>query len=1106
MKKTILAILAAFCGFCASVRADDEGEGGEGDGGDKPYLQWAMPQKGWGNINADIRLEFAGWEEPLDLPIPMDMTLDEIGKLIEMEISATQMSESAKNAFKLSKQALANAAFASIQAQRNTVRIDNLCASVEALFSNTYGQYETAGGKVISKIHSSSAVESIREQLLKSKNNIAAGGSALGGTADKPIKIVIDQKPYSEKQFEQWEEDDNNSLVSLKGYQYLDEAAGDEQLGNADIFTWAVGSGNYYIPYTTGKTRSIQWMKFRGADSSCLSGGLDTGSADDKQLHIRYWSNPNQSGCSESIQNLLTNKTDGIATDRQKHALLARYDTGGGKADVHWVKFDASALEAGGSPAVDDHTIEQSIDPGAAENSQKKLRLYGFKGANAHMIPMKEAAGDNDYKLAWTSEITADGSSLVTNPVDRTMSLKGWHEAAQERKLSDIMLTETPKQGDTPPADPREELNVLVRRVYGQSTNLQFFAFGDFYKMSWSTNWNDAVKGIVNTAEDEHLTERLAAAMTNLAYTTKIGSDTIYDRLTNLTAKVDDATGHAHETYTHLTNLAVSAEGELDAVYDRLTNLTARAEGTQDQATTTYAHLTNIAYTAQGDADAIYDRLTNLVAKAENTQEEAATTYTHLTNLAYTAQGDSDEVYDRITNILQKARNAEEVADNAYTHLTNLVATAGNPEAVYHHITNITQQVNYERITNIIYETRYEFITNVTEYMHEFENWTYVTNYLVMYMGVDTKPPSAGGQVKPPEVAPEDDPYDGKYKHDEVKDEILPVKTALIVNDATNKPLEKLNAGHMFDFDVLDTNIVNFAGIGAVPLVQLRGFRAADVSTSPKIPIKRKQADFTPPAGEAPYDDPISSGAGLDWTDYPLELFGATTNELQKVLKFLRDNNITNILHTVVSNNEWLAAISTNFYTRVNTGKFLDKYSVWTNWTDQARTEIFDFHKALPGDYLVKGWNDEENANTVRWEPKPKPDASVIRELSTLAEYNRSLEKLDDYGYMHETNVWQVYGFQAAEEGQVPKKHYDEYGNAELRWESAGSATKFIGTDTSAVVVGGAASETNEVRFASASDSNVKVHVASDGQGGAVITLGVYYLQDSGSGSGGGSL
>ena len=991
MKKTILAILAAFCGVCASVRADDEGEGGEGgegDGGSKPYLQWAMPQKGWRNINADIRLQFAGWEEPLDIPIGMDMTLAEIGTLIETEIGATQMSESAKNAFRLSKQALVNAAFASIQAQKNTVRIDNLCASVEALFSNTYGQYETAGGKVISKIHSDSAVESIREQLLKSKNNIAAGGSALGGTADKPIKIVIDQKPYSEKQFEQWEEGENNSLVSLKGYQYLDEAAGDEQLGNADIFTWAVGSGNYYIPYTTGKTRSIQWMKFRGADSSCLSGGLDTGSADDKQLHIRYWSNPNQSGCSESIQNLLTNKTDGIATDRQKHALLARYDTGGGKADVHWVKFDASALEAGGSPAVDDHTIEQSIDPGAAENSQKKLRLYGFKGANAHMIPMKEAAGDNDYKLAWTSEIIADDSSLVTNPVDRTMSLKGWGNLPIDGKtLADELTKPPPAQGGSPSVGvnaggEEERLSVMLKQELNGNTNLVFYSLGSLYGLTWVTNEVTIVTNQMNWVTNE---------------------------------------------VTVVTN-------QMNIVTNEIVTIT-----------------NNINW------------VTNEMVV--------------------------------VTNTMNIVTNEMVVITNNINLITNeLVVVTNNINLITNELVVVTNTMNWVTNEVAILTNEYVVITNVTEKFNTIENWVVITNYLVNYLGGGDSGGGGGGGgggEAPPDIAPEHNPYSPQYRKDPLDEVTLPVKNAHAVIAITNEPLTMLESQNIFDFDVIDTN--------GLQLAQLRGFRAADASQFPMLPVKKKKADVTPPAGEAAYDPETAGDYALDWTEYPEELvkIAGGNSTIQRISSWLRSHTSqTNILELVATNYEVLAAMKTNLWSHVRVDTLLDNQSTWTNGAMQI--EVKGYENAPYGTHPVKVMG--ATANSTAWRHDATTDSENVYDISyDLAKYNRSLERLDNYGFggvSNISNVWQVYGFADAEVGQVPVKREDVGGHHSLHWEYAGNAIKIVGTDGSTASVG-RGSVTNAVTFASAGDSNVRVNVADDGVGGAVITIGVYYVTES---------
>lgn len=682
-------------------------------------------------------------------------------------------------------------------------------------------------------------------------------------------------------------------------------------------------------------------------------------------------------------------------------------------------------------------------DDDDAKNLRKKLQILARK-----TISDQSSAPDHLTYIPIGDVISGlglppDGASIEDHTEGNTtnLAIKGWHAgtATPNVVLADIMLSKT-AEGE----QPDKEYTVLVRghdNTLG-SNDLYYAAIGDLYKMSWSTNWYDAVKGIVDAEQ------------------------VVMGR--------------------HLTNLVYSAAGDPDTVYNRLVEITKRAENAGDRVNDTYTHLTNLTQSAAGDVDSFYSHITNLTQSARDSEEKAKSTYQHILTISESSENENDAIYDRITNVLYKAKTTQEQADNAYTHLTNLIKTAGNPEAVYHHITNLT------------YETHYTFITNVVEYMQTFENWTYVTNYLVMYMGVEQK--KGDGPVEPPPVDKKDDPYDGEYEHDPVKDSLLPVKTALIVNDATNKPMDKLSAVHMLDFDVLDTNLVA-VGSGAdaevYSLVQLRGYRAADVEDSPKIPIKRKRVDVKPPAGEAPYYEPTSSNTALDWTDYPVELFGVTTNELRKVQKFLRENNITNILHTVISNNEWLATIRTNFYQRVVPEKFLDKYSIWTNWTDQARTEIRDFHKAAAGDYPVKEWNQDELANTVVWKPKPKADSDVTFDIASWDERHRSLEVVDDYGLLHATNVWQVYGFDNAEVGTSPVKREDGFGNVELQWEMlGGNAIKFIGTDGSEAVVG-EASRTNTLTFASAADSNVKATVTDDGAGNVTVTIGVYYLNNA---------
>ena len=88
---------------------------------------------------------------------------------------------------------------------------------------------------------------------------------------------------------------------------------------------------------------------------------------------------------------------------------------------------------------------------------------------------------------------------------------------------------------------------------------------------------------------------------------------------------------------------------------------------------------------------------------------------------------------------------------------------------------------------------------------------------------------------------------------------------------------------------------------------------------------------------------------------------------------------------------------------------------------------------------------------------------------------------------------------------QVLTRYSTGSGTTALHWvpmgdkvqaSGGGSAFKFYGnTGTSATtpVVVGSGSTTNAVRFATASDSNVKVDCASDGNGGVTITIGVYW-------------
>lgn len=668
-----------------------------------------------------------------------------------------------------------------------------------------------------------------------------------------------------------------------------------------------------------------------------------------------------------------------------------------------------------------------------------------------------------------------DGVSIEDHVEGNTtnLAIKGWHAdtASSDVVLANIMLSKAP-EGE----QPAKEYTVLVRghdNTLG-SNDLYYAAIGDLYKMSWSTNWYEAVKDIV----DE---EQVVMGQ-------------------------------------HLTNLVYSAAGDPDTVYNRLVEITKRAENAGDRVNDTYTHLTNLTKSAAGEVDSLYAHITNLTASARDESEKAKSTYAHILALSESADNETDAIFDRITNVMHKAETAQAAADSSYAHLTNLITTAGNPEAVYHHITNLTYETQYEHITNLVYETHYTFITNVVENMQTFENWVYVTNYLVNYLGVTAAAPAPGQATPKPEVLPENDPYSGEYEHSDAKDEILPVKTALLVNDATNKPMETIKAEHMFDFDVIDTNAVPVSGEVRY-LAQLRGFYAADASSTPKIPVKRKKTDIQRPAGEADYDPERTTNYALDWMDYPTALFGATTNDLAKVTEYLKKYNITNILHTVVSNNEWLTEMSTNFFKRVKAEKMLDNDTVWTNGESMVeikgyrdeRTQLY----TSPFINWVPTNGTPDHVRRMTWEPLPIADDEAASRFSAWVD--STIESTTNAVTISEEDpvpakILSLHGFESAKDGQVPYKYVVDpeevdpapvtthIGNR-LQWKYAfDRALKFKGTDGSSYTVGPACSATNTVTFASAADSNVQVHVEEDQNdpGNVTITIGVYYLNNAG--------
>ena len=449
--------------------------------------------------------------------------------------------------------------------------------------------------------------------------------------------------------------------------------------------------------------------------------------------------------------------------------------------------------------------------------------------------------------------------------------------------------------------------------------------------------------------------------------------------------------------------------------------------------------------------------------------------------------------YHEFFNFQTNVFNHEEFITNVcevYSSVTNYNEFFTFQTNLYQHEEFITNWVEtFEAITN--YHEFVTFETNMFEKLHYIENWTIVTNYIVRYLGGGTTGGGGEGGEGAPSIDPQFDPYSPEYIKDDLNEVLLPVRNALMMVGITNNPMEKIKGEHMFDWDVIDTN--------KYQLVQLRGFDAADASKNPKMPVKRKAADITVPDDEPTWSPEHHSDYGLDWVDYPEDLVKITSSDIKKITNWLKERTtVSNILAVVSTNAEALAAMKTNLWSHVRVDTLLDNQSTWTNGAMQI--EVKGYEQARQGDIPVKDYNESLSGYRVRWKPQPKPDGDAMYDTDPqmgFATYHRTLERLDDYGLMHATNVWQLYGFEAAQVGQVPAKYEDSTGNVELKWTDPASAIKFVGTDPNNFAVVGVAAKTNTVTFASAADSNVHVGVAGDGNGNVTITIGVYYLTES---------
>jgi len=425
MKKTLFLGLV-----CAAVAAF---------GGN--YRDWYTPAGGFSTEKASCAITVAGQNIQFDVYSTTDLA----GCYDLVNDAATDVPASAKNAFELSKAALANSMYAVCQNKMSATKIDQLASAIEGIFVQTYGQYQDSNGNVISKTKSGIDTSKLRAQMIANKNAIYGGGRAAGSSESNPLKIIITQKPYDERQFEQHvESGSGKSLTSLKGYYNL--TGSESGLGGAD--GWAFETKDYYIPFTDSKNNNLGWKRWNGLDENIFDASKG-GNVNDKPLHLKGWYNP--SGCAASMQNVLTNVNN--TSDRQKHYVLTRYgDANAANPELHWMKFDAEPMSIGGGGNPDGDSIV--LEDKEFEEGQE-LALNGYKDA-------KTAAGeeedgephipytDGGNGLAWKGIADFFSSKVFDKTSDGKMILHGISDEGSDKvRILAVKGTDTNQEVST---------------------------------------------------------------------------------------------------------------------------------------------------------------------------------------------------------------------------------------------------------------------------------------------------------------------------------------------------------------------------------------------------------------------------------------------------------------------------------------------------------------------------------------------------------------------------------------------------------------------------------------------------------------------------------
>lgn len=437
MKRTIVAMFALLT--CAVAFG-------------KGYADWYTPAKKFSEQNYAVA--FMVGDKIGAISKPLNANRATIRVALDSAVENMELSESAKNAFALAKEALVEAVYAEFLAEQSKQKIDSLGASVETIFQLTNADKVDSSGAVIS---SGKLADGVRGKMLAKKNALIGGGWTGGagaeGGEDKPLQITVTDFHYDQREFEQIQMNGNKSKMGLKGFKDLRTATAEQNLDGSDDF--ALAQAGYHIPVSTkgdGDDAKLQWYKWNGWDASCFSAGDDgeTGSQNNKPLHLRHW-NGGDGGCGENLQNLLTNKNQSIAADRKKHYFLTRYGENNAQThELHWLSMSEAAMEvSGGEPNVDDHSIVLAKDEDASPDDPKKLRLKGFDAAKSArtesgkvpIVPNIQPTGED---LAWTSfsDFFAD-SVFKTSDTTGKVLLNGTKEG--DKKVQVLAL----QYGDT---------------------------------------------------------------------------------------------------------------------------------------------------------------------------------------------------------------------------------------------------------------------------------------------------------------------------------------------------------------------------------------------------------------------------------------------------------------------------------------------------------------------------------------------------------------------------------------------------------------------------------------------------------------------------------